>query len=91
MDCEAIREALLGPTGKWTILGQSYGGFCATTYLSYYPCGLQAVLMTGGLPPFAARPVRFPHAPVRSPYHSSAIIVRCPVRFPHAPVRPTVR
>lgn len=32
-DCEAIRKVLVGD-GKWTVVGQSYGGFCATTYLS---------------------------------------------------------
>lgn len=30
---------------------QSYGGFCAVTYLSFAPEGLKAVLLTGGLPP----------------------------------------
>lgn len=32
-DCEAIRKTLLG-NEKWTVVGQSYGGFCAVTYLS---------------------------------------------------------
>ena len=36
---------------KWTILGQSYGGFCCYTYLSLHPHGLQRVLTTGGVPP----------------------------------------
>lgn len=30
---------------------QSYGGFCAVTYLSIAPEGLHHVLLTGGLPP----------------------------------------
>jgi len=30
---------------------QSYGGFCAVTYLSMAPHGLHHVLLTGGLPP----------------------------------------
>ena len=30
---------------------QSYGGFCAVTYLSFAPEGLKSVLLTGGLPP----------------------------------------
>lgn len=36
---------------KWTVLGQSYGGFCCYTYLSLRPNGLQRVLTTGGVPP----------------------------------------
>jgi pimeloyl-ACP methyl ester carboxylesterase len=49
-DCEFIRKALIGDK-PWTILGQSFGGFCATTYLSFAPEGLTAVAITGGLPP----------------------------------------
>lgn len=30
---------------------QSYGGFCAVTYLSLAPQGLKRVLLTGGIPP----------------------------------------
>lgn len=54
-DCEAVRCALLGTEERWTVLGQSYGGFCATRYLSARPGGLAAVLLTGGLPPLRAR------------------------------------
>jgi pimeloyl-ACP methyl ester carboxylesterase len=50
-DCELIRRQLLGPSGTWSVLGQSFGGFCATTYLSQYPEFLDRVLITGGLPP----------------------------------------
>src|SRR5260370_26580923 len=32
------------------MLGQSFGGFCAVTYLSLAPEGLREVLITGGLP-----------------------------------------
>lgn len=49
-DAEQIRLALLGEGSKWTILGQSYGGFCAVHYLSAAPEGLAAALITGGLP-----------------------------------------
>jgi pimeloyl-ACP methyl ester carboxylesterase len=49
-DCEFIRKALIG-NEKWTVLGQSFGGFCATTYLSLAPEGLAGVAITGGLPP----------------------------------------
>lgn len=48
-DAELIRRALESP--PWTIYGQSYGGFCALTYLSFAPEGLREVLITGGLAP----------------------------------------
>ena len=38
-----MRPQLLGPTapdgGRWTLLGQSFGGFTAVTYLSFAPTG----------------------------------------------------
>jgi pimeloyl-ACP methyl ester carboxylesterase len=49
-DAEAIRRELLGDR-PWTVLGQSFGGFCAFTYLSFAPHGLQECLLTGGIPP----------------------------------------
>ncbi len=48
-DCEAVRRALLGEGGRWSLLGQSFGGFCALTYLSFAPEGLREVFITGGL------------------------------------------
>lgn len=33
---------------------QSYGGFCAMTYLSFAPEGLKQVLLTGGIPPIGS-------------------------------------
>lgn len=33
------------------LFAQSFGGFCAVTYLSFAPQGLKQVLITGGLPP----------------------------------------
>jgi pimeloyl-ACP methyl ester carboxylesterase len=50
LDCELIRRQLLGPDGTWTVLGQSFGGFCTVSYLSFAPHGLDAALLTGGLP-----------------------------------------
>jgi pimeloyl-ACP methyl ester carboxylesterase len=50
-DAEIIRKTLLGSDEKWSILGQSYGGFCSTTYLSLAPEGLREAYITGGLPP----------------------------------------
>ncbi|MET9429743.1 MULTISPECIES: alpha/beta fold hydrolase [unclassified Streptomyces] len=53
-DCELIRHRLTGGA-PWTVLGQSFGGFCATHYLSAAPEGLRTVLITGGLPSLDAR------------------------------------
>jgi len=50
-DAESIRKEILGPDGRWTILGQSYGGFCALRYLCSAPDGLAGAIFTGGLPP----------------------------------------
>ncbi len=60
-DCEAIRSILLGhkpnpEDRKWTILGQSFGGFCAITYLSFHSEGLKEVFTTGGLAPLVSHP-----------------------------------
>lgn len=48
-DCETIRPRLTGGA-PWTVLGQSFGGFCTVHYLSTAPEGLSAALITGGLP-----------------------------------------
>jgi pimeloyl-ACP methyl ester carboxylesterase len=53
-DCEAIRREL--GIDRWTVLGQSFGGFTSLTYLSFAPEGLEAALITGGLSP-VGRPV----------------------------------
>ena len=53
-DAEVVRKALVPSEsfgGRWSLLGQSYGGFCSTTYLSLAPSSLIEVLMTGGIPP----------------------------------------
>ncbi len=47
-DAELIREAL--GVERWSVLGQSFGGFCVTTYLSLAPDGLREAFVTGGLP-----------------------------------------
>ncbi len=49
-DAEELRRALLGPDGRWTLLGQSYGGFVAFTYLSNHPEALVGVAIAGGVP-----------------------------------------
>lgn len=48
-DAELIRKTL--GSEPWTVLGQSFGGFCTLTYLSFAPEGLREVLITGGLAP----------------------------------------
>ena len=53
-DAEYIRKLLVGKNKKWSVLGQSFGGFCAVHYLSFYPNSLEKVFITGGLPPLNA-------------------------------------
>ena len=48
-DAEAIRTEL--GVDRWSVLGQSFGGFCAMRYLSAAPGSLREVLFTGGVPP----------------------------------------
>ena len=51
-DAEAIRQEL-SPGRPWSLLGQSYGGFCSFAYLSLAPEGLKEVFVTGGVPSIA--------------------------------------
>ncbi len=53
-DAERIRQEL--GIERWSILGQSFGGFTAMAYLSTAPEGLAAAYLTGGLSPIG-RPV----------------------------------
>ncbi len=52
-DAEWIRREL--GQDRWSVLGQSFGGMCVTTYLSIAPRGLKEALITGGLPPLGNR------------------------------------
>eukprot|EP00871_Galdieria_phlegrea_P002063 jgi/Galph1/2858/GphlegSOOS_G1508.1 len=60
-DAELCRTELYGAGFSWSILGQSFGGFCAVTYLSFFPNSLKECYITGGIPPiisgFAAKAV----------------------------------
>jgi len=47
-DAEHLRTTVFGG-GKWSTLGQSYGGFLTLTYLSKAPEALTACYVTGGL------------------------------------------
>jgi pimeloyl-ACP methyl ester carboxylesterase len=53
-DSELVRKEL--GIDRWSILGQSFGGFCTMTYLSFYPDGLREAFITGGLSP-VGRPI----------------------------------
>src|SRR5499427_9992349 len=52
-DAELIRRELTGGA-PWSVLGQSFGGFCTVTYLSRAPEGIREAFITGGLPGLAA-------------------------------------
>ena len=47
-DAELVREAL--GAERWSVLGQSFGGFCLLAYLSIAPDGVSEAFFTGGLP-----------------------------------------
>ena len=53
-DAEEIRREM--KIDRWSVLGQSFGGFCVTTYLSRAPEGLREAFITGGLPPIQHHP-----------------------------------
>ena len=53
-DAELIRGEL--GVERWSVLGQSFGGFASMTYLSIAPEGLREAFITGGLSPIG-RPV----------------------------------
>ncbi|GAB5593890.1 hypothetical protein Unana1_08790 [Umbelopsis nana] len=60
-DCEAIRTMLTWNRdsereSRITLLGQSFGGFCITTYLSLFPNSIKAAYITGGVPPLVSSP-----------------------------------
>jgi pimeloyl-ACP methyl ester carboxylesterase len=48
-DAEVVRQHL--GIEKWSVLGQSFGGFCVVAYLSAFPQSLREAFVTGGLPP----------------------------------------
>ncbi len=54
-DLELIRAEL--GVERWSLPGQSFGGFTSLTYLSLAPESLREVLISGGLAPVAHRPV----------------------------------
>ena len=54
-DAELLRHKFAGGN-RWSVLAQSYGGFCALTYLSKAAHGLSEVMITGGLPALSGGP-----------------------------------
>ncbi len=48
-DAELVRQQVTGGR-PWSVLGQSFGGFCTVTYLSFAPEGVREAFLTGGLP-----------------------------------------
>jgi pimeloyl-ACP methyl ester carboxylesterase len=52
-DAEHIRREL--GVERWSVLGQSFGGLCAMSYLSIAPEGLREAFVTGGLAPVGPR------------------------------------
>jgi pimeloyl-ACP methyl ester carboxylesterase len=53
-DAELIRREL--EVDRWSVLGQSFGGFSSLTYLSIAPDGLREAFLTGGLSPIGRPP-----------------------------------
>jgi pimeloyl-ACP methyl ester carboxylesterase len=53
-DAELIRREL--EVDRWSVLGQSFGGFSSLTYLSIAPEGLREAFLTGGLSPIGRPP-----------------------------------
>lgn len=52
LDAELIRRELTDE--PWSVLGQSFGGMCTVTYLSFAPHGVREAFITGGLPGLTA-------------------------------------
>ena len=53
-DAELIRQEL--GVDRWSVLGQSFGGFTSMTYLSIAPESLREAFITGGLAPVGRPP-----------------------------------
>ncbi|MGY3865545.1 alpha/beta fold hydrolase [Aeromonas bivalvium] len=79
-DAELIR-AELSPHRPWSLLGQSFGGFCCLTYLSLFPAALHEVYITGGIPPLGRRAEEVYRATYRRVADKNRAFFS---RFPHA-------
>lgn len=79
-DAEFIRQEIC-PAHRWSLLGQSFGGFCCLTYLSLFPDSLREVYITGGIAPIG----RTAEEVYRATYQRVADKNRAFfARFPHA-------
>lgn len=79
-DAELFRAKVAGGR-PWLAYGQSFGGWCNTTYLSFFPEALSGVLYTGGLPPVGWK--------IEDVYRATAPLVRAKTadfyrRFPES-------
>ncbi|KAI0011092.1 hypothetical protein F4779DRAFT_637833 [Xylariaceae sp. FL0662B] len=54
-DLESVRRRALPAGARWSLLGQSFGGWVALTSLSFHGAGLQEVFVAGGLAPASAQ------------------------------------
>ena len=52
LDAELVRRELTDE--PWSVLGQSFGGMCTVTYLSFAPHGIREAFIAGGLPGLTA-------------------------------------
>lgn len=63
LDCEYLRKKIFKEK-KWSLFGQSYGGFLAFHYVSHHPKSLERVFMTGGIPPMHSKDVSKMYQPL---------------------------
>ncbi|MFM7969413.1 alpha/beta fold hydrolase [Aeromonas sp. A-5] len=76
-----VHPAGAQPKHRWSLLGQSFGGFCSLTYLSLFPDSLHEVYLTGGVAPIG----RSADEVYRATYQRVADKNRAFfARFPHA-------
>ena len=50
-DADRLRSLLFGKESDWCLFGQSFGGFCVLTHLSYRPEHVSGAIITGGFAP----------------------------------------
>ena len=50
-DADCFRSVLLGEDADWHLFGQSFGGFCCLTHLSFLPEHVTGVIIAGGFAP----------------------------------------
>ncbi|MDR9826792.1 alpha/beta fold hydrolase [Vibrio sp. FNV 38] len=78
-DAEFIRQQM--QVKSWSILGQSFGGFCSLTYLSLFPDSLDSSCITGGVPSLNLQPDEVYHATFKRTREKNAAFF---TQFPQA-------